>query len=244
MKIRISLFLAAALLAVGSCTKRPVRPDLGTTAIDTLISNNGLACKVEYRFATIRNAAASPALEAIEQANIGYFFLLEGFSGTPEKAAQASLHEIAAEYLQDIPEQSYTYEYSIDSEISVTDTLLTCVINRWSYLGGAHGMYGTECHTYSLADGYEYELADLFSEEEQQNLAAAIHAKLCEEYEAADDEALSEAGFFPEYIAATENFILTPEGMTFHFNPYEIGCYALGSIEVSLTNEEIGQLRK
>ena len=105
-------------------------------------------------------------------------------------------------------------------------------------------MYGTECHTYSLADGYEYELADLFSEEEQQNLAAAILAKLCEEYEAADDEALSEAGFFPEYIAATENFILTPEGMTFHFNPYEIGCYALGSIEVSLTNEEIGQLRK
>ena len=93
MKIRISLFLAAALLAVGSCTKRPVRPDLGTTAIDTLISNNGLACKVEYRFATIRNAAASPALEAIEQTNIGYFFLLEGFSGTPEEAAQASLRE-------------------------------------------------------------------------------------------------------------------------------------------------------
>ena len=88
MKTRISLLLAAALLAAGSCTKRPVQPRFGIAATDTLVSRNGIACKIEYRFASILNAGKSPALTAIEQANIGYFFDLEAFSGTVRENLQ------------------------------------------------------------------------------------------------------------------------------------------------------------
>ncbi|MZK05547.1 DUF3298 domain-containing protein, partial [Enterobacter hormaechei] len=54
-------------------------------------------------------------------------------------------------------------------------------------------------------------------------------------------EALDEQGFFPEYIALTENFQITPEGITNNNNPYAIGCYALGAVEVAIGREELEQ---
>lgn len=68
------LLSAAALLLTVSCTRRPVRPAFGTVSVDTLLGDSGAGCRIEYRFATILNAAESPALQAVEQANIRYFF--------------------------------------------------------------------------------------------------------------------------------------------------------------------------
>ena len=49
------------------------------------------------------------------------------------------------------------------------------------------------------------------------------------------------AVLFPEYIALTENFQITPEGITIYYNPYAIGCYALGAVEVAIGREELEQ---
>ena len=77
MKFRTLTILAvAATLTVGSCTKRPIQPQFSVITADTLIDGNSFTCKIEYRFASIGNAQASPALAAIEQANIGRFFEL------------------------------------------------------------------------------------------------------------------------------------------------------------------------
>ena len=35
-------------------------------------------------------------------------------------------------------------------------------------------------------------------------------------------------------LAPTENFYLTPEGITFHYNVYEIAPYVMGAIQISL----------
>ena len=53
---------------------------------------------------------------------------------------------------------------------------------------------------------------------------------------------LAERGFFPEYISLTENFRITPEGITFYYNPYDIGCYALGAVDVTMSREELENL--
>ncbi len=82
MKFR-TLALLAAALTVGSCTKRPVQPQFTVVSADSLVSGNGFSCGFEYRFASISNAEDSPALAAIERANIGRFFELENFEGTP-----------------------------------------------------------------------------------------------------------------------------------------------------------------
>lgn len=240
MKIRPALILAAAL-CVCACSKHPVPPRFTTMALDTLLCRNGSNCQVDYRFLSIENATKSPALELIEQANIGYFFQLEEFSGTAGEGAAAFLNDILNNYL---PEgnapKGGQYEISVESEASVQDSLLCYIITRAGYTGGAHGMYGTQCHTYSLTDGFELSLADLFSAEELQRLDGLIRKGIAEQYGASTDEELTRAGFFPEYIAPTENFRITPEGITFYYNPYDIGCYALGAVEVPISKSELG----
>lgn len=243
MKLRIHVLLAAAaVIVLAGCTNAPVEPRFGLLSIDTLVSGGTQECRVEYRFATILNAGDSPALAAIEQANIACFFGLEDFLDSAREAAEASLREIIDEYRSDSMEM--TYEISAEAEGAVVDTLVTYVITRSSYLGGAHGMYGTECRNYTLSDGYQLTLADLFSEEQRQRIDARIRAQLYGEYGVQNDEQLAERGFFPEYIAATDNFLITEQGLTFYYNPYDIGCYAQGPVEVTLPADEVHRIRE
>lgn len=243
MKIRLSILLFAAVAALTGCNRKSVQPRFETWVVDTLVSGPSSDCRVAYRFATIRNAGDSPALEAIERANIGYFFELEEFEGTAREAVDTVLEEIRNDFLRELPAQ-HSFEVSAEAEGGIVDTLVSYVISRSSYLGGAHGMYSVECHTYSLAEGFELSAADFFTEPQLHALNASIRAKICEEYAADDDEGLSAAGFFPDEIAVTENFRITPEGITFFYNPYDIGCYALGGVEVFFSREELEELRR
>ena len=242
--IKTAILIAGMAAATAACTRKPVAGRFGMLSIDTLIGTPANGCKIEYRFATIANAEKSPALRSIEAANAGYFFELEEFGGTARQAADSALRQIAAElaFPQNAPQMTEPYEISAEAEAAVTDSLVTYIISRWSYTGGAHGMYATECHTYSLAGGYELSTADLFSERQLLGMEALLRRKLCEQYEAANDDELAERGFFPEYISLTENFRITPEGITFYYNPYDIGCYALGAVDVTMSREELENL--
>ncbi len=232
-----AILLAAALTA---CSRKPVEPRFTEIALDTLLTQPSYTCRVEYRFASIANSEKSEALRTIQQRNIDYFFELEAFEGSAEEAAAESLRQIDRELT--LPEPLRTsvrnmmeYEISTESEGFVADTLLCYTISRSSYLGGAHGMYSTEYHNYSLLDGYEFSAEDLVGEAKMEALLQLIRTKLCEQYDAADDQELSEIGFFPEYIHVTDNFRVTPRSLIFHYNPYEIGCYANGDIDIEIT---------
>ena len=252
MKPRRS-YLAAALLVLtlGACTKRPAQPVFTTLAVDSLLCGEGFSCRIEYRFASIANAQGHPALEAVEESNIAYFFELEAFSGSASEAADTAITQIVKEFVAPVntavsdgvfERPGWEGEISVESEGRVVDSLLCYTITRSSYTGGAHGMYSTEHHTYSLADGFELSLADLFDARQIEFLDRAIRGKIAMKYDAADDKELSDLGFFPEYIRATENFLVTPEGITFSYDPYDIGCYALGSIEVTFSFPELEEL--
>lgn len=242
--IKNILLIAISVLAAVGCTRKNMRiPRFGFVTVDTLLENSHAECRVTYGFASILNAAGSPALEAIEAANIGYFFQLEEFVGTAEEAMLTSLRETSATVLADMPEAGVDYEMTAESTGEVFDTLLLFTITRSSYTGGAHGMYGIECHTYTLKGGYELTTADLFGTERLPALTEAIRQRIQANYDADNDQQLIERGFFPEYIAPTENFRISEEGITFYYNPYEIGCYALGPVEVSLSREEMDSLR-
>lgn len=230
-KIRTTTLVALAALTA-ACTHKPVQPRFETLTVDTLL-DRGTPCNIEWRFASIANAAESPALKAIEEANINYFFELEAFIGSPREAADAALGQIVGELLPDTP-AAHGYDISADSEADVADTLLTYVITRSTYTGGAHGMYGTECHTYSIPGGYELSLADFFDLGQLDALDRAIRETLRARYGVRTDDELTEHGFFVESIAVTENFRIAPDSITFYYNPYEIGCYALGAVEVTV----------
>lgn len=239
--LKYILLIGCTVAALTACTRKNVRPEFGMLAIDTLIAGPDNGCQVAYGFVTIANAERSSVLRQIEKSNIEFFFGLEEFDGTAHEAADAALGQIAEEFGSEEGSglQGVTFEITADADARITDSLLTYIVSRWNYTGGAHGIYGTECRTYSLAGGYELSLADLFSPPQLLHMEKLLRTKLYDQYDTDSDEGLSEAGFFPEYIALTENFLITPEGVTLFYNPYEIGCYALGAVEVTFTREEL-----
>ncbi len=98
-------------------------------------------------------------------------------------------------------------------------------------------MYATECHNYSLAGVRTLHGGPLLRNGSCSAEGRCSARKLYEQYGAANDDELAERGFFPEYISLTENFLVTPEGITFYYNPYDIGCYALGAVDVTMSRE-------
>ena len=244
-RLLLAILFAATLAA---CSRKPVEPRFAGVVLDTLLTQPSYACRVEYRFTSIANSEKSAALQTIQQRNLDYFFELEAFEGTAEEAAAESLRQIDRELTLPEPLRSSVrsmkmeYEISTESEGFVADTLLCYTISRSSYLGGAHGMYSTEYHTYSLLDGYELSAEDLVGEAKMEALLQLIRTKLREQYDAADDQELAEIGFFPEYIHVTDNIRVMPQSLIFHYNPYEIGCYANGDIDIEITREELEAL--
>lgn len=246
------LFPLLALLLTASACTRTVRPLFGLVEVDTLLGASGNRIEVAYEFVTIANADRSPALREIERANLDYFFGPESGAATPQEAVDASLAEIAADYLpHDREAFPFIADYTISAraEAETTDSLLTYTIYRESYTGGAHGMYSTEYHTYSLDSGEELTVADLFDEQTLSLLRGQLREKLAEKYAAgtpgeSTDAVLEANGFFPAEIDLTDNFRIDPDGsITFFYNPYDIACYATGAVEATFTQDELRALR-
>ena len=227
MKRVILLFLVFAGLTFGSCRRQTVMPQFDIVVTDTVAVRGGIPCRFQYAFTSIANADEAPALQAIQESNMLYFFGLEHFQGGVQEAVDLSIGQFMDEYIgtldESVPQWETEMEMAVESEARVVDTLLVYTISSSNYTGGAHGMYSINCHNYSIAGGYEL----------------AFRNKLYEQFGVTGDEGLVAQGFFPEYISTTENFEVTEDGITFYYNPYDIGCYALGGVEVHITREEM-----
>ena len=173
MKHAFRLGAVALLWAAAACGPKSTAPEFKLLAMDTTLVCGPVGYDVQYRFTSIVNASHSPALQAIEEANIQYFVELEDFAGTASEAIAAALERIRRQTRDDLRSDEgrtvstdvpvRAYSESSESEATVIDTLLVYTIRTSGYSGGAHGMYATMAHNYSLSGGYELTLNDLFT---------------------------------------------------------------------------------
>lgn len=244
MKKWIVLWIAVGALLTG-CRPKAVVPEFELIVLDTVVVRHQVPCKFQYAFTSIANADKSAALQAIQRTNILYAFDLEDFAGTPREAIDESIEQFVGYVDQmDTLARNSMHEMVmvVESDARVVDSLVVCSVGSESYTGGAHGMYSLDWHNYSLAGGHELTLADLFDEQQQEALQALIRQKLYEQFGVTGDEGLVAQGFFPDQIAATENFEITEGGIVFYYNPYDIGSFALGDVRVEISRAEMAAL--
>ena len=111
----------------------------------------------------------------------------------------------------------------------------------YSYEGGAHGMYTDTYDVIYLPTLTRLTLDDIFAPGSIDKLNDMLIRQLLEDQHLNSREELNNAGYFDaENIKATENFAIDNHGITWTYNPYEIGCYAIGETRITLSYEQIG----
>ena len=138
------------------------------------------------------------------------------------------------------------YQLIVTSDVDVYDRTLSYVIEGYQYTGGAHGMSWTKALNYSLDTGERLSLSDFFTEEQAAKLPAALVKLLCMQQGLGDTntERLAELGYYPDDIKPTENFTASATGITFLYDPYQIGVYAVGKTAIEFPYAMMDELLK
>ena len=111
--------------------------------------------------------------------------------------------------------------------------LLTYCCRANDYLGGAHGMYGESYTVFDTKTGAVVTEADLFGGDWEEMLGEMLAQQAREDLaDLAEDADIDDILFGAPY--PNGNFSTGKDGITWHYNPYDIAPYAYGVIEVSL----------
>lgn len=121
----------------------------------------------------------------------------------------------------------YTESVSMDL-LEWTKDYISISQNTGGYYGGAHGLYGSTYYTFDIKSGERLSYADLVSNEEMPKLSALVQ----QNYEKLFGKAYLE---FSDKFELPNSFAFTKEGLKFLYNPYEMGTYADGLREVTVS---------
>jgi len=118
----------------------------------------------------------------------------------------------------------------------INDEILGLVIHSQGYMGGAHGYSHTEFRNYDLKTGQRVILSDLFKPGFEKALNQEAEKAFRAQKGLGRWESLEKAGyeFKQNKFAVNNNVLMTPKGLTFYFNDYEIAPYVMGPTQVSV----------
>ena len=130
------------------------------------------------------------------------------------------------------------------SIVSLTETMTVIKGETTSYTGGAHDSYASRYLTFALSSGKArvIGLSDLFEAGSEAKLLNAIKSSLMAKYNVDTVKELDNVGVFSENLFVTDNIYIDGYNIVFHYNPYEIGPWAMGVIDVEVPYYTVAEL--
>jgi hypothetical protein len=118
--------------------------------------------------------------------------------------------------------------------------LLSYSVETKQYAGGAHGGVQYRNTVIDLKTGEKLEEPDMFNEASLPLINNLLLKKLEVQNKVQTTGELEQIGYFDvTQIGQYKNFYLSDQGMVYTFNEGEIGAYALGTIEVTLSYQDL-----
>ncbi|GHV73274.1 hypothetical protein AGMMS49940_05760 [Spirochaetia bacterium] len=108
-----------------------------------------------------------------------------------------------------------------------------------SFFSGAHGMQTKDYYVFNLEDKRRLSLRDIIRDDAKQALEDLVEEALRKHMEIPSWIPLSEGGFFEDSVDRPEDFFVSPGGLGFQWDPYEIAPYSAGIIEVIFPYDQI-----
>jgi hypothetical protein len=120
--------------------------------------------------------------------------------------------------------------------------LLNITVEYYLFTGGAHGYGATESLLFNPENGSTYKLNELFSNTAQ--LTELVEAKFRTHLKIPAKSSLTDAGYFfaDDRFILPKNYIISEKGIQFHYNTYEVACYAQGPIDLFISYTDLGEL--
>ncbi len=187
---------------------------------------------VEYETAEVTDGGTEEAAQAVRQWSEHRVREIEGLRKG---------HALAAAEDAAFGEPTDSYRYSITQRLEtarVDARVISLIESNSEYTGGAHGSWGSSGVTFDAESGALLELEDLLTDQEgfQETAEAYILGRLAER---------EPEGLFPDYESIVSgmwesgpNWYLDAAGITFIFQPYLIGPWAMGEVLVTFPYTE------
>ena len=266
MKRQSILLLASVLVSTFffSCTSKTVKTeekDLTKKYYLTKDTTKGwLNVDIEVEIPT--QFSDSNVLKSIRATIISNLLGDEYISQPNDSLVPFFAKELLTDYRENneplINELDSTSHYSFNNEHTVSGfsllsdkNIYAYAIERYVYMGGAHGMETKNFYNFDLKTGKIITEKDLFKDNFESELAKLMKVRIIEESKEYKDEKNSEpitdledTDFWTDSIKSNGNFYITDEGINYVFNPYEIAPYYMGQTEVTLPFSRLKSLLK
>lgn len=147
-------------------------------------------------------------------------------------------------------EMDIRYTFSEEIYISArimeqVGNILAYSVEQYVYMGGAHGINTRYFYNYDLNNGSLIEEETLFVDGYQTQLTSLLRRNLVEQSEALHSEAdLIQSDYQQDNIIPNNNFSIQSDGMSWHFNPYDIAPYAYGETDIFVSSADLQPLLK
>ncbi len=134
----------------------------------------------------------------------------------------------------------YSYDASYDLLINFeTEKIISFAFAAYSYTGGAHGNYSTSYLSVDINTNKIIHLKDIMNTAGISKLQPLLEKAFRKQFQLKPDDSLTKGGLFENKLTPNNNFYITEKGIAFIYNPYEIGPYAMGEIELFISFKEI-----
>ncbi len=138
------------------------------------------------------------------------------------------------------------WSLEVKSAVLRQTTRWVSVAHAWySFTGGAHPNHATRYVNYDRATGHRLTLAELFQDDFEKTLTGIAERHFRQQEGLTPAESLAGRYFFAgDKFALNANFTLTPTGLRFLYNPYEIKPYAAGETSLDIPFAELQGILK
>jgi hypothetical protein len=141
---------------------------------------------------------------------------------------------------------SFNWFKTASTQVLYNSPHVFCIENAmYAFTGGAHGIENISYGIFSQFTDTKLQYSEIFKPDTQFILSNLITTSVKKTQEIPQDSSLPDYLYFVRKIDPNENIYLTPAGLGFYYNSYEIAPYSTGQTNVFFSFDELkGLLNK
>jgi hypothetical protein len=187
-----------------------------------------------------------PVLNDSVKKNVTSLFTVGGKADTSFKQLSDDFLTAYLDYYKTATASSDKVQFMLKNAAIITrqdSSLITLEFNGHTYQGGAHGNSLTRYFNWNTKARKKILLGDVLVAGYQTKLTAIADTIFRKQEKLSNTASLANGYFFKNnQFALNSNFIITPTGISFLYNEYEIKPYAAGQTELSIPYSKIKSL--